>query len=123
MGHRAHKRQNVISRIEDPNYGKFSLQTLLEIAAALDLPLWVDIPEWEDWFRFIENVPSGKITRRSFDVERLAEQAKSSKPHSTEATTTGNVVSIFGKPSEIARPNQKQMEDFRDYPIKAVALT
>ena len=24
---------------------------------------------------------------------------------------------------EFARPNQKQMEDFRDYPIKAVALT
>jgi hypothetical protein len=69
------KPQSVISRLEDPDYGKLSLQTLFEVAAAYDLPLWIDIPEWEDWLGLIKNVPSSETTRRSFDVDRLVSNA------------------------------------------------
>ena len=90
-GKRAGKPQNVISRYEDPDYGKMSLQTLLEVAAAFDLPVWVDIPEWEDWFERIKDVPSSKTRRNSFDLEKLENQARAAKT----GAATGSIPNPF----------------------------
>ena len=79
LGQRMGKPQSVISRIEDPDYGKLSLQTLFEVADAFDLPLWVDIPEWEEWFRRIGEVESKRLRRRSFNAERLVAQARAAR--------------------------------------------
>jgi hypothetical protein len=84
------KPQSVISRLEDPDYGKMSMQTLLEAAAAYGLPLWVDMPEWEDWFKLIGDVPNSKTCRRSFDRDRLVGKAQAAK----DGVTTGAIPSI-----------------------------
>jgi transcriptional regulator with XRE-family HTH domain len=79
LGRRMGTPQNVISRLEDPDYGKMSLQTLLEVAAAFDLPLWIDIPEWEEWFGKIRNVPNKTFARASYDADKLAAEALAAK--------------------------------------------
>lgn len=91
LGKRAGKPQNVISRIEDPDYGKMSLQTLLEVAAAFDLPVWIDIPEWEDWLERIKDVPSSRTHRTSFDLDKLAGQAKAAK----HGNATGSIPTLI----------------------------
>ncbi len=74
LGDKMGKPQNVVSRLEDPDYGKMNLQTLLEVAAAFDLPLWVDMPEWEDWLVKIRDIPKTGFKRHSFDAGRLVPQ-------------------------------------------------
>src|SRR5258707_1306078 len=71
LGDKLDKPQSVVSRLEDPDYGKLTLQTLFEVAAAFDLPLLVDIPEWEDWFHRIEDVEASRLRRNSFSANRL----------------------------------------------------
>jgi transcriptional regulator with XRE-family HTH domain len=91
LGQRAGKTQNVICRIEDPDYGRMSLQTLLDVAAAFDLPLWVDIPEWEDWFRLIGDVPNSTTRRTSFDPDKLVSMAAAAKD-GVKSGIIGNVI-------------------------------
>jgi transcriptional regulator with XRE-family HTH domain len=72
----ADKTQSVISRIEDPDYGKLSLQTCLEIAIAFDLPLLVQFVEWDDWLTRMSNVSPSALRKRGFDANRLLEMRR-----------------------------------------------
>jgi transcriptional regulator with XRE-family HTH domain len=69
----AGKTQSVISRLEDPDYGKLSLQTCLEIAVAFDLPLLVQFGDWDDWLARMSNMSPSALRKRSFDADRLLE--------------------------------------------------
>jgi hypothetical protein len=80
LGKRMGKPQSVISRLEDPDYGKLSVQTLLEVAAAFELPLWIDMPEWESGFSHISEIPNSSTTRRPFDARYLLSLANATAP-------------------------------------------
>jgi transcriptional regulator with XRE-family HTH domain len=85
LGRRAGKPQNVISRIENPDYGQLTLQTLFDMAAAFDLPLYVDFPEWEDWLGSMKDFSASSFQRRSFDLDRLVNSVRVSVPQPVAA--------------------------------------
>jgi transcriptional regulator with XRE-family HTH domain len=66
------KKQSAISRIEDPDYGQLTLQTLFDLAKAYDLPLLVQFVEWQDWLYRMEDVSTEALRKESFDGEQLA---------------------------------------------------
>ena len=81
--------QSVVSRYEDPDYGKLNLQTLFEIADAFDLPLWVDFPEWDEWLRRIKYIQRDELCRESFDAEALVKQSRNARnAHMDDPTST-----------------------------------
>lgn len=69
----AGKTQSVISRLEDPDYGKLSLQSCLEIAVAYDLPLLVQFADWDDWLTRMSDLSPSSLRKRGFDANRLLE--------------------------------------------------
>jgi transcriptional regulator with XRE-family HTH domain len=76
--------QSAISRAEDPDYGKLTLQTLLEIASAYDLPLLIQFVEWEDWLRRMADVSPPALQKRGFNRERLMAKATWSQAPTTQ---------------------------------------
>jgi transcriptional regulator with XRE-family HTH domain len=76
LGKRAGKPQSVISRLEDPEYGKVSLQTILEIAAALCVAPVVEFVEWEEWFDRMGDMSSAALHRQPYNVARLITAAR-----------------------------------------------
>jgi transcriptional regulator with XRE-family HTH domain len=78
LGRRAGKPQNVISRIENPDYGQITLQTLFDMAAAFDLPIYVDFSEWEEWLAHMKDLSSNSLQRRSFGLDQLVSSVRAS---------------------------------------------
>jgi transcriptional regulator with XRE-family HTH domain len=71
LAQEAGKPANGISRLEDPDYGRVSLTTLLEIAEAFDIALLVQFVEWDDWLQRTADVSPPALQKRSFDINRL----------------------------------------------------
>lgn len=67
MGRRLGKPQSVVARLENPDY-RISLQTVFEVAAAFGLPVYIDMPEWDDWFRLMSKLSERDLQRSSFFI-------------------------------------------------------
>ena len=69
LGERAAKPQSVISRIEDPNYGKFTIRTLLDIAAAFDVALLVKFVSYTRLVTEMKDLSPRSLAVPSYDEE------------------------------------------------------
>lgn len=69
VGKMVGKPQNVISRLEDPRYGKVTVQTLLDVAAAYDVALLVKFVPYGRLIAETENLSQEALVPLSFDAE------------------------------------------------------
>jgi transcriptional regulator with XRE-family HTH domain len=104
LGRRLGKPQSVISRLENPDYGRVSLQTLFEVATAFKLPVYIDLPNWDEWFRLMEDISSRNLQRRGFDAQLLASLATSPLQPDEQPSVSVIDVALTQKQSPVVRP-------------------
>lgn len=93
------KPQSVVSRLEDPDYGKLSIQTLLEVADAFDVALLIQYVSYPDFLRRTRDVSGASMEADSFDEKQFRPMDKTS--HAEEASissapSSGVLVGRFG---------------------------
>jgi len=71
LGQETGKPQSAISRVEDPDYGKLTLQTLFDLAQAYDLSLLVQFVEWGDWLSRMNDSSTESLQKESFSADAL----------------------------------------------------
>ena len=65
------KPQSAISRLEDRDYGRYTLQTLLEIATTYKLGLVVEFVEYQNFLWRTHDMSAGALQRTEFSREAL----------------------------------------------------
>lgn len=70
LAERCDMAQESISRLEDPNYGRYSLKTLKRLAKAFDVALLVRFVSFGDLGEWTVNLTSQKLTPPSYEEER-----------------------------------------------------
>jgi transcriptional regulator with XRE-family HTH domain len=69
------KPQSVVSRLEDPSYGKVTVQTLLEVASVFDVALQVRFVPFSTFLQQTRDVSSESMKALSFDAEMESRDA------------------------------------------------
>jgi len=72
LGERAGKTQSGISRIEDPNYGKFTIRTLLDLASAFDVALFISFVSYSKLITEIDDVSPEALAVANYKEEKKA---------------------------------------------------
>jgi transcriptional regulator with XRE-family HTH domain len=75
LGDLAGKRQNVISRLENPDYGNFTVNTLLDIASALDVALVVRFAPFSELEKLSRSLSPAVLAVPSFSEEEADEES------------------------------------------------
>lgn len=70
------KPQSAISRLEDPNYGRYSLSTLLEVASAFDVALDVKFVTHRTFLERNKDVSKKSLEVASFDEDPVQRSTK-----------------------------------------------
>lgn len=89
------KPQNVVSRLEDPNYGSMSVQTLLDIASKIDVGL------------IVKFVPFGRILK---ETTNITEQDMAPLTYAQEVGGSGLVQSLPASGVSIVRQVERRTE-------------
>ncbi|HET9803890.1 MAG TPA: helix-turn-helix transcriptional regulator [Candidatus Acidoferrum sp.] len=97
------KPQSVVCRLEDPGYGKVSVQTLLEVAAAFDVALQVRFVPFSTFIAQTRDLTSESMKAASFDAETALSGRIEIRPLS-EILAVGTVPNFDFGPNELPKP-------------------
>ena len=75
FGDRIGKPQSVVSRLENEEYGKVSLQTLIDVAAKLDIALLVRFVDFPTFRRATSDMSEQAVAPASYDTAAPLPQA------------------------------------------------
>lgn len=65
------KRQTVVSRLEDPNYGKWTLQTLFDVARKLDVAVLVRFVDFSTFVELTNDVSEKAARPQAYDESQI----------------------------------------------------
>lgn len=77
LGHLIGSRQSTISQLENPNYGRYSLETLKQLAAAFDVGLLVKFVPFSELVDWTLNLTHRRLAPPAFAQETLEDVIKS----------------------------------------------
>ena len=135
MGRKAGTRQNIISRLENPDYGQISIQTLLNLASAFDVGLIVRFVKFDEFIRRNSNV-----TTESFEVPKFNDELNQAKMDESVTTTAkenematkrdtykyqykvGNKIVHVGITDDLERREQEHQQKWSKGHIKQVGI-
>lgn len=66
------KPQAAIGRLESPNYGRWTLNTLMELAEAFDVALQVRFVEWPEFIRWTSDLGDGAMRTNGWSEDQFA---------------------------------------------------
>ena len=97
------KPQSVVSRLEDPNYGKWTLQTLFDVAASLDRAVIVRIVDYPTFLRFTSYMTDAAARPEAYEQDAVdslasaasatAAMAESMDQHKSQTTAHSRIAS------------------------------
>jgi transcriptional regulator with XRE-family HTH domain len=96
LAREADKPRNVITRLEDPNYGKLTLKTLFEIASGFDVALLIKFVPFSRLLREYKNVSPSALGAKSISKERnqLLRNARAIDAKTATEETSGGIALV-----------------------------
>lgn len=94
------KPQPTIARLEDPDYGRVTLTTLLEVAAAFDVALLVQFVEWDDFLKRMKDVSPDALSKKAFSPDQLTRTNKTKAKWKAKSLFPAGANKIFNEPAQ-----------------------
>jgi len=71
FGVKIDKQQTIVSRLEDPNYGRWTLQTMFEVASKLNVAVLVRFVDFTTFFRVTNDRSRDALLPQPYDQQKI----------------------------------------------------
>ena len=92
------KRQTIISRLENPSYSGWSLRTMLEVAQALDIAVFIRFVDFPTFLKYSGDLSDNALRPAPYGEEAIGEMAKGEERRARESA----LKALFSEPPKQA---------------------